>query len=246
MKRILILAMMAMLSPGLVACENVRTDIDSSLVSMKQDFGLSSPSASSVPTPRTGPMETIQGEATLTPAPLSLSSNPVQTALPLSPPDCPVVRIVSDLNQVHQFTHGDKPAPQENISSIWMRDVQDRCELTDDNTVAIDITLAFEGLIGPKGRLHADDNPGFSYPYFVATTSNDGSIIAKEVFAVTLSYDKDEKTRTKIEKVRQAIPVDGRDYKNYKILIGFQLNDQELAFNRTQTVPLIEPAAGIP
>jgi hypothetical protein len=243
MKTNFILAMVIAVSLGLGGCENVRADIQNSLADMKRDFSFPVQSPAPVPT-----AETEMAAAPVVPVPSyppQSRSHAIQTVSPSSSGNCPEVRIVADLNQVHQFTHGDKPQPQENISSIWMRDVQDECAIVKNN-VAIDITLAFEGAIGPKGKLHAGDKPGFSYPYFVAITNNEGQIIAKEVFAVTLSYDSDEKTRTKIEKIRQVIPSEGQNYKNHKILIGFQLNDQELAFNRTQAAPMVEPAAGAP
>jgi hypothetical protein len=231
-------------SLGLCGCENVRADIQNSLAGIKRDFSFiefSSPTSTPAPAAK---IETAVPPLIPVPSdPPQSRSHAIEAAS--SSGNCPEVRIVADLNQAHQFTHNDKPRPQENISSIWMRDVQDECSIV-KNSVAIDITLAFEGAIGPRGKLHDGDKPGFSYPYFVAITNNEGRIIAKEVFAVTLSYDGAEKTRTKIEKIRQVIPSEGQNYKNHKILIGFQLNDQELAFNRTQAAPMVEPAAGTP
>lgn len=239
---------------GLCACENVRADINAGLDGMRRDFGIAQSAPHPYP-PERQPEATAMAASSPTtvasvastpalsaPSPLSRLEAETQSASALQ--DCPDVRIVADLNQIHQFTQPEKPSPQGSISSIWMRDVQNHCSTVKDN-VAIDITLAFEGIVGPKGKRHPGDHPSFSYPYFIAITGNDGSIIAKEVFAVTFSYD-DAKTMTKIEKIRQIVPAGAKTYRDYKILVGFQLNDQELAFNRTQSLPEIEPAAGIP
>jgi hypothetical protein len=166
--------------------------------------------------------------------------------------NCPNVRIVQDLNQVHQFVDNAKPNPTEAISSIRMENVESKCQVVKNN-LAIDMTVAFDGNLGPKARTRAGDKPSFAYPYFVAITNNQGSIIAKEVFAVTLVYDSGQNHETHTEQLRQMIPMGDKDLKNYKVLIGFQLNDQELAFNRAiptemigpaNSVTTIEPAAG--
>lgn len=172
---------------------------------------------------------------------------------PASLAQCPDVRIVQDLNQVHQFIDAASPAPEESVSSIRMVSMEDRCTVTDGN-LAIDITIAFEALVGPKGRSQPGDRPSFAYPYFIAITDRHGRIIGKEVFAVTMAYDQGRDHETHTEQLRQMIPAAG-DSGNYKILIGFQLSDQELAYNRalpedqkaatpTSNVTTIEPAAG--
>lgn len=168
------------------------------------------------------------------------------TASGPSSPACPDVRIVSDLNQVHQF-NSTKPNPDDSISSIWLQDITEDCQVGSKN-ISIDMTLAFEGTLGPKGKAQASDKPSFAYPYFVAITNNQGNIVAKEVFAVTLTYDDDKTANTKVEKLRQVIPVASDDMRNYKILVGFQLNDAELAYNRMlppeSRLGDIAPAAG--
>jgi predicted small secreted protein len=242
--RISTLALLLTAGLALSACETVqgaKTDMASNLTSIKtalENFSTAQPGS-----------ETQMA---------SMASNIAPAAGGSS--NCPDVRIVQDLNQVHQFIDAGAPAPAEAVSSVRMLSVQNSCKFSNNN-VAVDMTLAFEGSLGPKGRRNAADKPSFAYPYFVAITNNQGSIIAKEVFAVTMAYDGKQVSKSSTEQIRQMIPMNGADQKNYKVLIGFQLNDQELAFNRTlpqdtvvaQTAAIveaaiadIEPAAGEP
>ncbi len=173
------------------------------------------------------PFEQPDG-TTAQPSAMALAANP-QIAPTAN--DCPEVRIVSDLNQVHQFVDAAKPSPTQSISSIRMVDVQNDCKVADNNMV-VDLTLNFEGVAGPKARTKPADKPSFAYPYFIAITNNQGSIVAKEIFAVTMAYEKGKNERTYSETIRQMIPATNESLKNYKVLIGFQLNEQELAYNR--------------
>lgn len=179
------------------------------------------------------------GETADQPSAMALAANPET----MTTDDCPEVRIVSDLNQVHQFVDAAKPSPAQAISTIRMTDVQNQCSVADNNMV-LDLTLAFDGIAGPKARAKPSDKPSFAYPYFIAITNNQGSIVAKEIFAVTMAYEKGKNERTYSETIRQMIPAN-ESLKNYKVLIGFQLSEQELAYNRTleQSNPAIEPAA---
>jgi len=209
---------------SLSACDTVQTGMNNGYASVKQAMQNFRPLENTQPSP----------------AATQIAQTSTQSAS-----GCPEVRIVQDLNQVHQFVDGENPDPSHSISSIRMTNVQDQCALVKDNVV-IDMTLAFEGHIGPKARAQSGDKPGFAYPYFIAITNNHGSIIAKEVFAVTLAYESGRDTETHVEQVRQMIPVAGMGQNDYKVLIGFQLSEQELAFNRAlpPEQSMVEPAAG--
>jgi hypothetical protein len=191
----------------------------------------------------------VTGDNKIIPVPASHPERDQKVAANSAPaPTCPDVRIVSDLNQVHQFNDGRQPDQQDSVSSIWMKDIKENCTIGSKN-ISIDMTLAFEGTIGPKGKSRNTDKPSFAYPYFVAITNNQGNIVAKEVFAVTLSYENGQTHETKVEKVRQVIPVTSNDMKNYKVLVGFQLSDDELAYNRSLPtdafrMDAIQPASG--
>ena len=160
---------------------------------------------------------------------------------------CPHVQLVTDLKEVHQFTNPDMPKAGQDVSSVEMNIVSHSCT-TDDKGMVMDMEIGFNGALGAKGRGTNSEKPSFSYPYFVAVTNAQGSILAKEIFAATLSYDKTTDQISQSEAIRQVMPA-GADTGSYRVLVGFQLSPQELAYNRTlppsaDGVTNVEPAAG--
>ncbi|MCB9991088.1 MAG: hypothetical protein H6867_06875 [Rhodospirillales bacterium] len=144
---------------------------------------------------------------------------------------CPPISIVDDLGELHQFTNPDHPSPESRISSIVFENIAAECVYNEQNLV-IEFTLTFEGKLGPRARIWSSDSPSFAYPYFIALTAPNGTVAAKEIFAATVTYDKDSDTTIYKDSLRQIIPVAGQYKDGHEILIGFQLNEGELAYNR--------------
>ena len=93
--------------------------------------------------------------------------------------------------------------------------------------------MDFAGTLGPQARAASGQKPFFSHPFFVAITSDNGDILAKEIFAASLTYPAGADSQTYTERLRQVIPIDNRDRgANYKVLVGFQLTPDQLAYNR--------------
>ncbi len=155
--------------------------------------------------------------------------------------NCPSVSIIEELNSLHQFSHPDRPTPSEKISSITLTELKTGCKRNETNIV-VEINMVFEGKLGPKARVWATDKPSFAYPYFMAITTPNGNIVAKEVFAATVSYNKDEQTVIHEESLRQIIPLNGEYNAKHEIMIGFQLTEGELAYNRALTGKTIQHA----
>lgn len=146
---------------------------------------------------------------------------------------CPQVAVVEDLKHLSQFETPAQPSPETNISRISMTGMKSSCRMT-EKTVAVDIGLRFDAELGPKTNHWKAESRSFAYPYFVAVTTPAGEIISKEVFAATIRYDANETALTQEESMRQIIPLrEDMDVSGYEILIGFQLTDDELNYNRT-------------
>lgn len=150
----------------------------------------------------------------------------------LSP--CPRVEVVEDLAVLNDFENISKPSPDSLVSSVKLSKLQSTCG-EKARSITVDLKLAFEGQLGPRGRINANDMPFFSYPYFVAVTAPSGEIMAKEVFAASITYNRGESSHTHYETLRHIIPLDdtGRAGR-YKVLVGFQLGQEQLAWNREQ------------
>ena len=146
--------------------------------------------------------------------------------------DCPRVETVNELSTLYEFTSFGNQDPNNLVSSVDISNVQSACSY-DEQSVTIDTQIYFQGALGARGRTSASSSTSYSYPFFVAVTSSDGKILAKEVFTAPLTYAPGQNTQTYTEKMRQIIPIENRDRgSRYKIIVGLQLNPDQLAYNR--------------
>lgn len=242
-------ALMCCVVLTLSACQNVQRDVNNSFGQSASALQQAFSNLKNVPSSSKQSQPKHMATA-LNNAPIMANSGP--STFSTIGPNCPNVRIVGDLNQVHQFVDNSAASHANETSSVQMQGVDTKCRIVKGN-IAIDMNIAFTGEVGPKGRARKDDKPAFAYPYFIAITNNQGSIIGKEVFALSMSYNSNDNSQTRTEQVRQMIPMRDKDYRNYKVMIGFQLNDQELAYNRalppeymspSNPIGEIEPASG--
>lgn len=150
---------------------------------------------------------------------------------------CPKVSVVNELGSIHRFANMNSPVESGNISNIKITDIISGCRYTEDSIV-METNIKFEGTAGQQARLRETDTPSFSYPYFVAVTSPQGNILAKNVYSVTMSYDVGKKHNHHEAQVRQIVPLGNGIYgPDHALLVGFQLSPQELAYNRGQIAP---------
>lgn len=143
---------------------------------------------------------------------------------------CPQVEAVEELKTLSLFNDLNDKSDDNLISHIDIKKIQNACNY-DEHGVTIDLTMDFTGKLGPKGT----ESSSFSYPFFIAITSPNGDILAKEVFSVGLTYKIDQTEQVYIEKMRQIIPLDNIDNgPKYKVLVGFQLTPDQLSYNRNK------------
>ncbi|MGB4056779.1 MAG: hypothetical protein WBK77_01705 [Alphaproteobacteria bacterium] len=154
---------------------------------------------------------------------------------------CPQTEIVAELGTLNEFTDNAKPGSKNLVSNAHIAKVDAKCAFS-SQSVTLDLKLTIDGTLGPAG--HKNAKPSFTYPYFVAVTSPIGTILAKEVFTASLAYDAGMDNQTYTETMRQIIPIPNKDAAaKYKVLIGFQLTPEQLAYNRA--VEAAEKAAAI-
>lgn len=145
--------------------------------------------------------------------------------------DCPVIEAVEELRTVNDFTTPQTPSPGSLIANAYIAGIDHSCTV-DDKSVTVDLRLGFEGRLGPQAAA-AGAAPYLVHPFFVAITDPGGDIMAKEIFNTTMNYTGGQSVQTDTETLRQIIPVTDRSRaKKYKVLIGFQLNKDQLEYNR--------------
>lgn len=153
---------------------------------------------------------------------------------------CPQVELVDDLSSISDFTTPTGMIHENLVSRVDLSSAESTCKLS-GNTAIVDLKIIFNGILGPKGKMKSSDKPFFSYPYFVAVTAPNGKIMAKEIFAAPLSYNVNENEHSYYENLRQIIPIKNKNMANrYRILIGFQVSPEQLAYNRANMIPVAD------
>lgn len=147
---------------------------------------------------------------------------------------CPPITIVPELREIHQFADTDRKGGTDLASSLIIKDANATCTIRGKDMV-VDLHFAFEGTLGPRARMVPGDKPRFSYAYFLAAVDGSQKILSKDVFAVNLAYGPQQEQAKHTETIRQTLPGAAKlPADHYRILIGFQLSEDELAYNRAR------------
>ena len=145
---------------------------------------------------------------------------------------CPAVDIVSDLAVFHEFMNPGAPAEGDMISRATLQKLDDNCTYG-PKSVTIDLSLAVNGTLGPKGRVKTPGTVKIAYPFFVAVVAPGGNILSKQVFSAPLSFGPGNDMMAHQERFRQIIPINDKESgKGYKVMAGFQLTKSQLDYNR--------------
>lgn len=142
---------------------------------------------------------------------------------------CPKIEIVDDLQMVHDFVPGLTRLPNTLISRADIETAISTCDYT-QNSVSAKTIINFTAI---SGAAHTAPNMPINETYFIAVTTKSGRILAKEVFPVSVQWNPAQNRYTAQDTVKQIIPIPRHQNGNdYKIMIGFQINDDKLTFNR--------------
>ncbi len=147
--------------------------------------------------------------------------------------ECPPVSRVAELAALYQFTDPTRPSADQKMGESQLTRVESRCK-KQGGDLKLDVALVFEHALGPQGRARAGDKPTFSVPYFVAVVDTGGQILAKDIYIVTFTYGSEDTRQLQTENVTLSVPLPrGVSPRSLRSLIGFQLSNDELTYNRT-------------
>ncbi len=159
--------------------------------------------------------------------------NEQKRSLPVYDGTCPPVLVRPDLRTLVEFYNPAKASDATKVSEIAITGIRNTCRVENDALV-MQIDLSFTGKTGPKARAKPADKPSFAYPYFVAVTDAQGMVVSKEIFAASVSYAESQTTLNQTESIFQSMPFpDPGAGKIYNVVVGFQLSDDQLAYNHT-------------
>ena len=152
--------------------------------------------------------------------------------LPVYDGTCPQVAVRPDLQTLVEFVDPEKPSDASKVSEVEIRNVSNTCRVENGGLV-MQIDIALYGETGPKARMKPGDKPSFAYPYFVAVTDEQGTVVSKEIFAASLAYGREQKDINQTESVFQTMPFpDPANGKTYNVIVGLQLTQDQLAYNQ--------------
>ncbi|MDP9195417.1 MAG: hypothetical protein M3O22_01390 [Pseudomonadota bacterium] len=145
---------------------------------------------------------------------------------------CPPVAFVGDAVHLDQFADGVKPAPGAALFEARLEGFGGGCSF-DTGRVEVDLKLK---IVAARGPAMSGDTASFTY--FVAITDDQENILIKEEFPTAIKFEDGKSSGETEEELTQIIPLpEGVDPASRRILVGFQLTEDQLAWNRKLLYP---------
>lgn len=143
---------------------------------------------------------------------------------------CPPVGSVYDAARIVAFRDGSEELYTDIAYTGEITDVRSFCRYTGDNPVNAELEVDFA--FG-KGRAAASNTHDFTY--WVAVTRRNGKVLAKEYYNVTANFEGNSQldgATTKIDRITIPRADETIAGSNFEIVVGFDLTEQQLEFNR--------------
>ncbi|PHR60582.1 MAG: hypothetical protein COA47_07425 [Robiginitomaculum sp.] len=142
---------------------------------------------------------------------------------------CPHALVLADAARKIQI---GEPQTYPNVGFTGeILSVRSFCTYVGEDPIRADLVIDFAFGRGPAAQGYQMD-----YPYFVAVTRKDRAVISKQVYALPIRFNDTNRIVRKTEKFASiTIPRKQQDTSgaNFEIIIGFDLNEAELAFARS-------------
>jgi len=144
-------------------------------------------------------------------------------------PACPGGVIPADASKVTRFRDATGRDLTDVISEGTIQDILVQCKYV-KNVVDVDLQIAIIAARGPADRSRVAE-----FEYFVAIVDPQQNIVAKEPFRIRFEFSDNRTQLGAVEQIEPKLPLpDTSKGDQYKILVGFQLTPDELAWNRSQ------------
>jgi len=133
-------------------------------------------------------------------------------------------RMVDIHGEVNTFEHVGFTGEILNVASL--------CRYTDSQAKPLNMEMAVRLAFGRGPAAQGDTH---TYDMFVAVTRTDRVVIDRQVFPITVTF---EPGQDRVEVIEQFKPISiprvnaSTSGENFEVLVGFELTDEQLAFNR--------------
>ena len=140
---------------------------------------------------------------------------------------CPKVGVASDLDRVTKIELAANQSKSNILLSSKIQRLRTRCTASADG---ITISIVFD-LFSKLSRY--DIPTDVDLRYLIATIDPSDQILAKEIYKTTVSFMDGTQTARNTQEVEVFIPSPLEiDFRNYKVLVGFELTEAQLQSNR--------------
>ena len=140
---------------------------------------------------------------------------------------CPQVGIVSDLDRLTEIDTRDLGSTTSILFSSRIQRLGVACKVSSDGVTVSTVMELFSKLSG------YDTPADVHLSYLVATVDPNGRILAKEIYQTKIGFSDGMETVRKKEEVVVFIPSRVKsNLRGYKILIGFELTESQLQYNK--------------
>jgi hypothetical protein len=145
-------------------------------------------------------------------------------ALP-KPTRCPQTAIIRDLSLLEDYG-ADTPDDSTRVATARLQKVEGGCSY-DKKGVAVNFTVSLLTTKGP--RLGGNQT---SFPFFVAVVDQNDQPVTKELMTSSITFKDGERSIQKTEELRVRIPGSPQQVQDYRVLLGFQLTEEQLKLVR--------------
>jgi hypothetical protein len=142
---------------------------------------------------------------------------------------CPQGIIPADAATITRFRDGPGRDLTDVVAQGEIVNILVQCKY-DRRGVTVDLQVAIGAARGPADRSRAAE-----FDYFVALVDPEQNVLVKEPFRIRFEF-RDNRTRLGlVEEIEPRLPLpDVMKGPEYRVLVGFQLTAEELAWNRSQ------------
>jgi hypothetical protein len=140
---------------------------------------------------------------------------------------CPAASILGNAERVAQFKQG---AGRDLIDVMFQAEIGKltmTCRYLKGRVVS-DISFELISERGPAARTRVG-----IFDYFVAISDGSGRVLKKDLFHSKIAFPENRRRSGHLEEIELSVPLrKNEDGGNYEILVGFQLTEDQLNFNR--------------
>jgi hypothetical protein len=142
---------------------------------------------------------------------------------------CPYVKVLYDAARYVEFKD-NREASANVIYSGEVEGISAACAYKSDEPIRVDMMITFSLGKGPQASASAKD-----YHYWVAVTSRNKEILAKEYFTVHAAFPQGKQTVVMTDHIA-GVSIPRADNKvsgsNFEVLVGFDVTPEMAQFNR--------------